>query len=231
MKNKYEKILICPLFKGIKHEELPHLLRCIKANYHLYTKNDIIFMQDDIIHEIGIILSGSIDIAKEDYVGNKVIVNRLTAGDLFAEVFVCSGKNISPVTVFSHGNSEIMFIDFYQLVGMCEHSCSFHRKLISNMMTILANKTLVMNEKMEYLSKRTIEQKLATYLINQIRKNVNLSFTIPYNRYELAEYLYSNRSALSRVLSSLQEKGILTYKKNTFTIVSPKKLYDLYTES
>ncbi|MCK5811332.1 MAG: Crp/Fnr family transcriptional regulator [Clostridiales bacterium] len=231
MKIIYKKILSCPLFEGIKYEELPQLLQCIKANYHSYSKNDIIFMQDDVINEIGIILSGNIDIAKEDYVGNKVIISRLESSDLFAEVFVCSGKNISPVTVSSHGDSEIMFIDFNQLIGICEHSCTFHKKLISNMMTILANKTLVMNEKMEYLTKKTIEQKLSIYLVNQIRKNANLSFTIPFKRYELAEYLHSNRSALSRVLSLLQKKGILVYKKNTFTIISPKKLYKLYLEN
>ena len=44
------------------------------------------------------------------------------------------------------------------------------------------------------------------------------TFTIPYDRQGLADYLNADRSALSNELSKLQKEGVLSYKKNTFSL-------------
>ena len=43
-------------------------------------------------------------------------------------------------------------------------------------------------------------------------------FTIPYNRQQLADYLAVNRSSMSKELSKMQEDGLITYRKNEFTL-------------
>ena len=48
--------------------------------------------------------------------------------------------------------------------------------------------------------------------------STNLTFTIPYDRQGLADYLNADRSALSSELSKLQKEGVLSYKKNTFSL-------------
>ena len=41
---------------------------------------------------MGILLSGSVQILKEDMFGNRTIVSRMEPGDLFGEAFSCSGS-------------------------------------------------------------------------------------------------------------------------------------------
>ena len=44
------------------------------------------------------------------------------------------------------------------------------------------------------------------------------TFTIPFNRQQLADYLSVDRSAMSNELCKLRDAGILEFNKNTFTI-------------
>ncbi|WP_288893921.1 helix-turn-helix domain-containing protein [uncultured Megasphaera sp.] len=44
------------------------------------------------------------------------------------------------------------------------------------------------------------------------------SFSLPFNRQELADYLSVDRSALSSELSKMQKEGLLSYHKEAFTL-------------
>ncbi|MGL5254558.1 MAG: helix-turn-helix domain-containing protein, partial [Brevinema sp.] len=61
--------------------------------------------------------------------------------------------------------------------------------------------------------------KLLSYLSSESLKAGQISFTIPFDRQELADYLFIDRSALSNEISKLQKEGILTCKKNKFTLL------------
>ena len=78
--------------------------------------------------------------------------------------------------------------------------------------------TLKFHQKIEITSKRTTREKLLTYL-SICSKNVGKkSFTIPFNRQELADYLVVERTALSKELSDLQKGGYIVYHKNHFEL-------------
>ena len=46
------------------------------------------------------------------------------------------------------------------------------------------------------------------------------SFTIPFNRQQLADYLHVDRSALSHELGNMQREGLLRVRKNQFELNS-----------
>lgn len=72
--------------------------------------------------------------------------------------------------------------------------------------------------KIHHLTRRTTQEKILSYLNSQALKNNSLTFEIPFNRQQLADYLAVERSALSSELSKLQKNGIIAYKKNTFQL-------------
>ena len=78
-------------------------------------------------------------------------------------------------------------------------------------------KCLVMNQKIEVLSKRTTREKLLTYL--NMQRGMANKFTIPYNREELAQYLCVDRSAMSSELCKMRNEGLIRFKKNGFEIL------------
>ena len=84
---------------------------------------------------------------------------------------------------------------------------------------MLARKNLVLNRKMDFLSKRTTREKLGAYLLSEYSRVKTNPFLIDLNRNELADYLSVDRSAMSRELSRMREAGILDYWKNSFKIL------------
>lgn len=56
------------------------------------------------------------------------------------------------------------------------------------------------------------------------KKSKSLSFSIIYNRQQLADYLSVDRSAMSNELSKMKNEGIIEFKKNHFTIIQNEEL-------
>lgn len=222
MNNKKDKLNILnqvPLFHGIKLNEAESMLSCLKAQKKAYKKNEVILMSGKIVSSIGIILSGKVQIIREDIMGNRTIQAELTEGSLFAEAFSCAQMQVLPVTVISAQDSDILFIDFKRIISSCSNTCEFHTRLIENMLYILANKNILLNQKIEHISKRTIRGKLLSYLSSEAAKCGKSEFSISFNRQELADFLCTDRSAMSNELSKMRDEGILTFNKNHFKLL------------
>jgi len=219
MKKNYSILKHVPLFEGISETDYPSILSCLSAKTVHYDKNQTIFLQGDEASYVGILLSGNAQVTKEDYYGNRSILTNLEAGMLFGEAFVCADIKKLPVSVFSTTESEVLFIDYQKLTTSCTQACSFHNKMIHNMLSILAMKNILLNQKIEFITKRSTKEKLLTYLSFEASKAGANHFTIPYDRQELADYLSVDRSAMSAELCKLRDEGILHFSKNKFELL------------
>lgn len=219
MKNYYEILKSVSLFDGIKEEDYPSLLTCLSAKVKHYDKNQIVFMKGDDAEKVGIVLSGQAQVVKEDYYGNRSLLTNLEKGMLFGETFVCADIKKLPVSVITTSESNILFIDYIKLSTSCTNACSFHNRMIQNMLKILAMKNLMLNQKIEFISRRTTKEKLLAYLSLEAEKAGGSQFTIPFNRQELADYLSVDRSAMSAELCKLRDEGIIRFHKNEFELL------------
>lgn len=212
------------IFSGVDQKDMEGLLTCLSAFTKSYDKNEIVLMAGQETEHIGILLSGELHIIKEDIYGNKTILTSINENGMFAESFVCAEMKHSPVTVIATKRSNVLFISINKILITCNSSCYFHNKLIFNLVSILANKNILLNKKIDYLTAKTIKKKIAKYLINSIKDKHQEILSIPYNRNELAEFLGVNRSVLSRELSLMKRENILDFNKNEFHILNHKKL-------
>jgi len=222
MKKFLNVLKICPLFSGIAEAEIEALMGCLQAKTEMVSRGEVILAEGDPANHVGIVLSGSVQVVREDYYGNRSMMAKLSAGDMFAEAFACAGVMAMPVNVIAAENAQVLLVDARRITQPCGAMCGFHHQLIYNMMRILAVKNLVCNQKIEVTSKRTTREKLMTYLMLQAKKQNSNSFSIPYDRQELADYLEVDRSGLSAEISKLRREGILNCEKNHFTLLAAK---------
>ncbi|HHX72305.1 MAG TPA: Crp/Fnr family transcriptional regulator [Clostridiales bacterium] len=206
-----------PLFAGISEKDIQSLIGCLSPVIRSYEKKDAICLAGDKVTSIGIIAKGVVQVINEDFLGNRSILARLSEGDLFSEAFACADTAVLPVSVYTVEPTEVYFIDYRKIITTCSH-CTYHARLIANMMRILAVKNVQLSQKIETLSKKTIRDKLISYLSAQALQAKSRVFTIPFNRQELADYLGADRSALSKELGNMQKEGLLTFKKNHFVL-------------
>lgn len=204
------------MFNGINDNELLGLLKCLNSRIVKYKKGDYIIRCGDTVHSIGMVLSGGSLIQKEDYWGKCTIIQEVTPSYTFAESYAFLQDSPSLINVVCNKDSEIMFFDIKKITTMCSSACSFHTKLINNLLSNIAKSNINLTKKIDYMTKKNIRERLLSYLSNEYIKNDNSAFEIPFNRQQLAEYLSVDRSALSNEISKLQKEGIITSKKNKF---------------
>ena len=212
-----EILMSCPLFANMEPDEITGLLKCLGVEKKKFSKNRMVFTAGDEIQSVGILLEGKLQILKEDFWGNRMILAQLEPGELFGEAFVCGRIKELPVTILAADDSRILLLDYARVITSCPASCEHHSRLIRNMVQILARKTIEMNRKIEIVTQRTIREKVLAYLSGQALQRGN-PFDLPFNRQEMADYLAVDRSALSNELGKLQKEGRIRFQRNHFQI-------------
>ncbi len=220
---KYTGVLhACPLFFGISDEELFAMLTCFGATVHSYQRGQTILSEGSPARSVGIVLSGEAQMIRINYSGNRTILANIEEAELFGESYACAEIGQLPVDVTASEKSEIMLIDVARIMHPCSNACGFHNIIIYNLMKLIAAKNIVFHRKIEITSGRTTREKLMTYLFAEAKKANSTSFTIPYDRQELADYLEVERSGLSAEISKLRKEGVLLSEKNHFTLLNEK---------
>lgn len=209
MKKYINTICKSPLFSNMQQDDILLMIKNINGHINLFKKGEYIIHTGDKIKEAGIVLNGNVCIEKNDYWGNTQILTQISPGNIFGETYAIFPKMPSGVNAYSVTDSTVLFININKLYGIAA----------SNLIKVLANKNLVLTEKLEHISARTIRDKILSFLSSYSDKYQNSSFKIPYNRQQLADYLAVDRSALSRELSKLKSEKIIDFNKNNFALL------------
>lgn len=217
--NGFDELQQAALFKDITGHELEGMLQCLGPYEKSYRKGEYIILEQDRVSCIGLVLAGTVDMVKEDVWGNKTILVRIRQHQLFGETFACSKDARASVTFCASGNCRILFLQFERVMHVCSNSCVFHHRLIENMVKEIADKNRRLLEKIEVVAKKTLREKIMAYLSRQAQLQDSRCFEIPLGRVELAEYLCTDRSALTRELSRMKADGLIDYKKNSFELI------------
>lgn len=206
------------LFYGVSPEEISAMLKCLSARLKHYKKEEFIIRNGDYIHSVGMMLSGTALIIQEDFWGKRTIISEVLPGTIFAETYACIPSIPIEMSVISDSECDVLFLDFNKILNVCTSACTFHTRLIQNFLSAVARRNLTLTKKMQHMSKKTIREKLLSYLSAESLKSNSSTFDIPFNRQQLADYLSIDRSAMSNEMSKLQDEGVLVYKKNRFTL-------------
>lgn len=207
-----------PLFQGIQTKELSPMLSCLQSYVKSYKKEEIIILTQNTVTSIGIILSGSIHMIKEDEHGHKTLLTIMKENELFGETFACGALQHSKVTFKAASDCQILFLPFYKVLHTCNMTCVFHHRLIENMVQLICKKNVQLMEKIEITSKKTLREKILCYLNIESQKQGTKTFQSPFGRVEMAEYLCADRSALTRELNNMRKEGIIQFEKNIFSL-------------
>lgn len=209
----------CPLFAGTQPEDILAMLHCLGAHIRHFDRDARIFHAGQPVAEMGLVLAGCVQVEQEDYWGHRAILTRATAGELFGEVYACLPARPVPISATAVEPSTVLMLDLRKVTTLCSSTCTFHTRLVQQLLYIMATRTMALTEKIRHTSQRTLRKKLLSYLSAQAQKAGSSSFTIDFDRQALADYLGADRSALSAELGRMRDDGILTFRRNQFTLL------------
>ena len=205
-----------PLFQGTTPEEAETMLECMGAYTRRYGRQETVCHAGETVRSLGLVLSGGVNIEADDAWGNRSILSHVEAGQIFAETYACTPGEPMMVNAEAAEDSQVLFLNVSRILRTCSRSCEHHSRLIRNLLALSARKNLNLSRKIFYTASKSVRGRLLAYLSDQAVRNGSRSFTIPFNRQQLADYLNVDRSALSKEIGRLQREGALKTKKNWF---------------
>lgn len=225
-----KKILKCELFEGFEHSQLVSMLECFSPRVLSFSKGDYIVIAGDPYHGLGILVEGSAVITKENSAGSRVMLGVAAAGELFGEVIAFSGKEQWPANVQAQTDCSVLFLENNEIINQCSEACSFHSKLIRNLLRTVSNRAIMLNRRVEYLSMKSIGAKVASLLLEHMEKSGSHIFRLPMNRNEMADFLNISRPSMSREMGVMRDSGIIEFQKEAIRILKADKLKEMIKE-
>lgn len=212
------------LFKDITFSELENMFFCLRPNIKQYQKDEIIALEGDDIKNFGILLEGKLMLYKEKFDGSRVLLKQVHPRQLFGEIASFSDKRKWPAQVQVAKNSTVMFMPPEKITNTCTNLCRGHRMLTLNMIKIISKKAINLNKTIEYLSVKSIRQKIAYYLLEQYKKTKSKSFMLDMNRNELSDFLNVTRPSLSREMANMRDEGLIDFHRSSIKLLNIDKL-------
>ena len=209
----------CPLFYGIREEELYTLLKCCAAREERYEPGELILRMGEAMNSIMVLAEGKVLVFQEDFWGQREELYHLGEGEVFGQSYSCARTPALPVQLVTESACRTVFLDYQRMITFCSLACDFHTRLIQNLLRLLAEANVGFENRGRHMSRRTTREKLLSYLSQQALQWGSRSFEIPYNRQDLADYLGVDRSAMSSELGKMKAEGILNYRKNWFELM------------
>ena len=207
------------LFDGLREEEISAMLGCLQAKQYSYKKGEYVFRQGEYLNNITVLVEGNLHIQKDDYWGNRSIINTVGVGEMFGEAYAAPDSGTLLNDVVAVEDSTVLFFDVRRILTVCSSACNFHSMVVQNLFFAISEKNRRLVQKLGHMAKRSTREKLISYLSEEAKQQNSGTFTIPFNRQQLADFLSVDRSAMSNELCKMRDDGLLTFEKNRFTLL------------
>ncbi len=208
------------LFQDMTDGEIREALKCLNAHTKAYDKNEIILHAGSNTYELGLLLQGKATVETNDMWGNRTILTMVEKDELFAETYAIRFDQTMIVDVRCDEPCTVLFLRAADLIR-CYANRLWENKMIRNLLMISARKNLHLSGRAFQTSSKSARGRIMAYLNAVALRTKAMTFEIPFDRQQMADYLNLERTALSKELGRMKKDGIIDYHKNTFRLMKP----------
>ena len=176
-------------------------------------KGNIIYHEGDACENIGIIISGKIDIVSYSFEGKEMLINSLKAGEIFGNNLLFSSSPVFRGDVVAKEKSVVAFISRENLVYLLQNNKEF----LDLYLQAQSDKAKALTARIQLLSFPNAEERLFYFAS---KNNGVITFK---NVTTLAATLGVQRETLSRLLTSLIKRHLIKKEKGKITVLKKKR--------
>lgn len=208
----------CVLFRGLDPAEAAPLL---EGRLQTYAPRTAVVQEGERVDRLEVLLSGAMRAVRLDADGGEFLYQHLRPGFLVAGEVACTPRRTSPYAVYALEGCATWSVPVDRL-GDPDLPAELRLALMGNLLAFVANQNMKKYYKIDALSVKSARQRILKYLTAQAARSGSATFTIPFDREAMANYLCLNRSVLSHTLKELEREGVLTFRKSRFTLFEEK---------
>ena len=198
------------LFDKISDNNKKKLLKILAGDTLNIGKDMNVLAKTNMSNTICIITKGYFQVIKNDYNGNKTLVEELYEDDIFGGMMYYSSTNEYDIIAKEEG--QIIAIEYSRIVDTTFTQYNYYNQFIQNLLGFLKEEINNKNERIEILTKKTIRNKILQYFKNVSRKTGSKNVYLPFSYTELADFLAVDRSAMTRELGYMKDEGLIETK-------------------
>jgi len=176
-------------------------------------KGNIIYHEGDVCENIGIIISGKIDIVSYSFEGKEMLINSLKAGEIFGNNLLFSSSPIYKGDVVAKEKSVVAFINKENLIYLLQNNEEF----LELYLQAQSDKAKLLTARIQLLSFPNAEERLFYYAS---KNNGIITFK---NVTTLAATMGVQRETLSRLLTSLIKRHLIKKEKGKIIVLKKKR--------
>lgn len=193
-----------PLFHELTPAEIERFLLSTEAQVKRYGKGARILEAYQPNAQIGVMVEGAAQVVAEDRFGNETVGHTLHRGDMMGSSSAILPQVRCNTSVEALSNVLVLWVAYRSLLVAGPRLGRIHGIVMKNLLEAFCRKNVLMMQKIELLSKKTLRERLILYLLQQ-RERVEVP-----GRIQLAKELECNRSALTREIGAMQAAGLLS---------------------
>ena len=185
------------LFRGAPETVLRKVLAATDCEVRDFEKGETVYSGKSFSRSLGVLLTGSLRVTKDNTDGHAMIMSTLVSGSLFGAAALFNDEEQYATNITALEASRIVF--FSQ--RLVERMIRREPQIAENYIKYLSERILFLNKKMYLLTAGTAEQRLAGFLLDNLPIGHAAELPLPMNR--LASALNISRASLYRAMDAL----------------------------
>lgn len=204
------------IFENIDAKNKYKLLRSFRADTYNFKKNTNITNTIIDPNTICFVIGGSVKIVRNNENGSTNIFDIVNDNQLFGSTMY--NLNDTDYDIITMEDTQIIITNYNDIIKYRGKN-KYYTDFIKNVYIICNDKIKLLNERLNIISKKTIRNKLLEYFNLSFKKNNSRNIYINYSYQELADYLCTDRAAMSRELKNLKDEGFIKITGKRITLL------------
>ena len=215
------------LFKDLSSEDTKKFLRQTGAITKNYSRGSRVLKMYEPNSNIGVVVEGAAQIISEDRMGNETLGHRLVRGAIIGSTSAILQLENNLTAVEALTDMKVLWIPYRALITAGPKLNRIHGVVMKNLLESFCHKNILMMEKIEVLSHRSLRERVILYLLQREKRQNKPDGTIQVpGRVQLSKELECNRSALTRELSNMKREGVINCGRHWMQL-NKEKLHEM----
>lgn len=197
------------------NSDIVNNLLLFASNKQTYQENEILFLEDDVCHQIAYVISGEIIIRSVTRDGNEFVIQVVGVGQFFGDVLLLAETNAYLGNVIARKAATVAFFETDQFIKMLQSS----NEILIYYLKHLADKTFRLKQDLKLQGLPTLRDRLLFYFDSESKKQNQRTIVMPITREDLATLLNVRRPSLSRELSRMQKARLINVNRRFITLI------------
>ncbi len=203
------------LLQSIPYENITNYINQKKFKIVNYLKNNVIHLANDKCNNLEIILSGKAVVERIDKSGNVMIIADFIKDDILGGNLLFSKKPYYLMMITAKEPTTIVEINKDTLLELLSINHTFLEKYLE----YISDNAFILSNKIKHYINRTLRECIMNYLNHEYKEQRNKTIKLNITKKRLAEMMGVQRTSLSRELAKMKNDKIITYDKNSITLL------------